>query len=40
MKTKNWNQMILAALSAAIIAAGACSEKGGPGEDGGPSPNH
>ncbi|MDD7455914.1 MAG: leucine-rich repeat domain-containing protein [Bacteroidales bacterium] len=38
MKTKNWNQMILAALSAAIIAAGACSEKGGPGEDGGPRP--
>lgn len=38
MKTKNWNQMILAALSAAIIAAGACSEKGGPGGDGGPRP--
>lgn len=38
MKTKNWNQMILAALSAAIIASGACSEKGGPGENGGPRP--
>lgn len=38
MKTKNWNQMILAALSAAIIASGACSEKGGPGENCGPRP--